>query len=376
MIAFTFPGQGAQRPAMGAAWRDHPSWELVGEAAVHSGRDIGHLLLDANADELRDTRNAQLATFVASLVVLDAVERLGVAPGIVAGHSLGEYTALTATGALSFEDGVRLVVERGAAMAVAAEERPGTMAAVLGGDDDRVEAACRDTDGQVWVANYNAPGQVVVAGEADAVGRAGAAAKERGAKRAMALEVGGAFHTPLMAPAQERLEKALDAVELRAPDVPVVANVDGAPHDDAAGWVERLSAQLCSPVRWRQTLHHLDDAGVTTFVEIGPGRALTSMAKRTARDAATIAVENPDDLDPLLAMVAHQGDTAGAVDEGEQVSMTERVVVSPGAGVFVPETDATSGRHVRAGDLLGRVADHEVPHSLRGDAGRAARRRR
>src|SRR5215471_21650983 len=146
MIAFTFPGQGSQQPAMGSAWLDHPSWELVDEASAAADRDVARLLLEADADELRATRNAQLATFVTSLVVLDAVERLGVEPGAVAGHSLGEYTALVASGALSFEDGVTLVSARGEAMQAAAQARPGTMAAVLGLDDDKVELACARVD--------------------------------------------------------------------------------------------------------------------------------------------------------------------------------------------------------------------------------------
>src|SRR5215471_1008196 len=146
MIAFTFPGQGSQQPGMGDAWLDHPSWELVDEASDAAGRDVGQLLCQADADELRATRNAQLATFVTSLVVLDAVERLGVEPGVVAGHSLGEYTALVASGALAFEDGVRLVVARGEAMQAAGQQREGTMAAVLGLDDDKVELACARVD--------------------------------------------------------------------------------------------------------------------------------------------------------------------------------------------------------------------------------------
>ncbi|MGI9599057.1 MAG: ACP S-malonyltransferase, partial [Acidimicrobiales bacterium] len=167
MIAFTFPGQGSQLPGMGAAWRDHPSWELVAEASEASERDVEHLLLHADEEELRQTRNSQLATYVLSMIVLDAVERIGIEPAFHAGHSLGEYSALTAAGVVNFSAGVQLVTERGNAMQAAAEERPGTMAAVLGLDDEKVEAACRRVDGDVWVANYNAPGQVVIAGDAE-----------------------------------------------------------------------------------------------------------------------------------------------------------------------------------------------------------------
>ena len=208
-VAFTFPGQGSQRPGMGRPWVDHESWELVGEASEVAGRDVGQLLLDADADELKDTRNAQLMTFVSSLMVLDAVERLGLEPSLCAGHSLGEYTALTATGALSFEDGVRLVCERADAMHVAGTENPGTMAAVLGLDDDQVEVACRRADSDVWVANFNAPGQVVIAGSPDGVAAASVVAKELGAKKVMPLQVSGAFHTPFMNAARDRLRKAI-----------------------------------------------------------------------------------------------------------------------------------------------------------------------
>ena len=158
MLAFTFPGQGSQRQGMGTAWTAHPSWELVAEASEEAGRDVGRLLLEADDTELRATRNAQLTTYVLSLVVLDAVERVGLAPAMCAGHSLGEYTALTATGTLSFADGVRVVTARGEAMQEAADDNPGTMAAVLGLDDDDADAACRRADGDVWVANFNAPG--------------------------------------------------------------------------------------------------------------------------------------------------------------------------------------------------------------------------
>jgi [acyl-carrier-protein] S-malonyltransferase len=366
MIVFTFPGQGSQRPGMGAPWIDHPSWELVGEASAHSGRDVGALLLEADADELKDTRNAQLATFVSSLVVLDAVERLGVEPARLAGHSLGEYTALTAAGALSFDDGVRLVTERGAAMAVAAEEHTGTMAAILGLDDDQVETACVAAGGDVWVANYNAPGQVVIAGDPEAVDAAGQVAKRLGAKRAMALPVSGAFHTPHMEPARERLEKAIDATELRDLDLPVLANVDARPHRDSEEWSDLLAAQLCQPVRWRQTLHNLTDEGVTTFVELGPGGVLTSLAKRTARGAQTVSVETPDDLDRLLEVLAGAVDSESRADEGEHVFITERVVVSPAAGVFTPVDGIEAGTSLCPGDLLGHVGDHDVRSPFEG----------
>ena len=274
MLVFTFPGQGSQRSGMGQAWVDHPSWEVVDEASAVAGRDIGSLLLDAPMEELTPTANAQLATFVQSLVVLDAVERLGLAPAACAGHSLGEYTALVASGAVSFEDGVRLVLARGEAMTRAGEDAPGTMAALLGISDDDAEAACVRAEGDVWVANYNAPGQVVVAGTTDAVATAGAIAKELGARKVMAIPVSGAFHTPLMGGARSALRKALGDAVFRSPEVPVVANVDARVHTEPDEWPGLLSAQLCSPVRWRQTVETLAGLGATTLVELGPGGVL------------------------------------------------------------------------------------------------------
>ena len=183
---------------------DHPSWEVVDEASEAAGRDLASLLLEAPIEELTRTDNAQLATTVLSLVVLDAVERTGLTPAACAGHSLGEYTALVASGALGFEHGIELVVARGEAMARAGEEAPGTMAALLGITDDDAEAACQRAEGDVWVANYNAPGQVVIAGTSEAVAVAGELAKELGAKRVMPIQVSGAFHTPLMQGARAR----------------------------------------------------------------------------------------------------------------------------------------------------------------------------
>jgi [acyl-carrier-protein] S-malonyltransferase len=361
MIAFTFPGQGSQKPGVGEPWIDHPSWELVGEASAATGRDVEHLLRTASADELRETRHAQLSTFVASLVVLDAVERLGVEPSAYAGHSLGEYSALVAAGVMSFEDGARLVSERGEAMQQAAGERAGTMAAVLGLDDDAVEVACAKTDGDVWVANYNAPGQVVIAGSPEAIAQAGSAAKELGAKKVMPVAVSGAFHTPFMAPARDRLRKAIGQADLRPSDAPVFANVDAAPHDRPDEWTGLLGAQLCSPVRWRQTLHALADAGCVTFVELGPGTVLSGMAKRTIKGARPIAVSTPDDLDRLLEHLASTPDTSAlGPHEGEHLFVTERLVVSPAAGVFEPEAGVGAGVVVEPGQVVGRVGEHEV----------------
>ena len=351
---------------MGRPWVDHESWELVGEASEVAGRDVARLLLDADADELKDTRNAQLTTFVYSLMVLDAVERLGVEPSFCAGHSLGEYTALTATGALGFDDGVRLVSERADAMHEAGQSNPGTMSAILGLDDELVEVACRRADADVWVANFNAPGQIVIAGSPDGVAAAAAIAKELGAKKAMPLPVSGAFHTPFMTPARERLREAIAAASPRDTEVPVISNVDASAHDRGEDWASLLSAQLSSPVRWKQCLMALAELGVTNFAELGPGGVLTGMAKRTIDDARTISVATPDDLDKFIEWVNASAPTGAAQLEGEHLFAVERLVVSPAAGIFVPRSDLFPGAHIEIGTIIGAVGEVDVLSAFAG----------
>ena len=363
MLAFTFPGQGSQKPAMGEAWRDEPSWALVEQATTASGRDVAALLLTADADELKLTHNAQLATFVMSMVVLDAVRSRGVGTSHVAGHSLGEYSALVAAGVIDFATGCRLVAERGAAMREASLERVGTMAAVLGLDDELVEEACAEVragGGEVWLANANAPGQAVIAGSAEALELAGAAAKARGAKRVMPVAVSGAFHTPYMASAQTRLDAALATVTFADAVVPVAANTDAALHRTASDWPDLLSRQLCSPVRWRQLLGTLVEDGVSVLVELGPGSVLTGMAKRTAEHARTFSASTPQEVDKLVTELATIAPDETPPTDGEHLFAVERLVVSPAAGVFSPDVNLRDGHHVEVGDVLGRVGEHEV----------------
>jgi [acyl-carrier-protein] S-malonyltransferase len=366
---------------MGAPWKDHPSFELVELATEVTGRDIEQLVLDADQPTLTRTDNAQLATFVMSLVVLDAAERVGLEPRICAGHSLGEYSALVASGALAYEAALRLVAERGSAMQHAAEEAPGTMAAVLGLDDEGVDAACLRAEGDVWVANYNAPGQVVIAGREEAVAEAGRIAKDLGAKKVLPIPVGGAFHTPLMAPARERLRKALSDVTFHVPEPAVVANVDARPHLEAAEWPKLLSAQLCSPVRWRQTVEALLSSGTQTFVELGPGGVLTGLARRLLPSAETIAVSvsTPEDLQRLLDVLAGHNAAMQAIIEGrvgERFHVDERLILSPVAGLFEPHRslaalgpanrgDRPSVR-IGVGDLVGTVGTVEIRSAFGG----------
>lgn len=351
---------------MGRPWRDHDSWELVEEASDVAGRDVANLLLDADAEELRDTRNAQLTTFVSSLMVLDAVERLGIEPSYCAGHSLGEYTALTATGALAFDDGVRLVVERADAMHEAGNLHPGTMAAVLGLDDEQVEVACRRADSEVWVANFNAPGQVVIAGSKEGVQRASEIAKDLGAKKSMPLSVSGAFHTPFMVPAKDRLREAIALASPRDTEVPVISNVDAMAHASGDEWASLLSAQLSSPVRWKHCLLSLSELGVTEFAELGPGGVLTGMAKRTVESARTISVATPDELDKFIEWVNAASPTGAAQLEGEHLFAVERLIVSPAAGIFSPRSDVRPGDRVEVGQSIGTVGETEVVSAFAG----------
>jgi [acyl-carrier-protein] S-malonyltransferase len=293
-------------------------------------------------------------------MVLDAVERLGIEPSFCAGHSLGEYTALTATGALGFDDGVRLVVARADAMHEAGLAQPGTMAAVLGLDDDQVDVACRRADADVWVANYNAPGQVVIAGSPDGVAAATVHAKELGAKKVMPLQVSGAFHTPFMTAARNQLRAAIAAADPRDTEVPVIANVDALPHHEGKEWASLLSAQLSSPVRWKYCLQELEDLGVTDYAELGPGGVLTGMAKRTVSGARTISVATPEELDKLIEWVREANPTGPARLEGEHLFAHERLVVSPGAGIFVPAAGVVDGIEIEVGTVLGHVGEREV----------------
>ncbi|MFV0260629.1 MAG: ACP S-malonyltransferase, partial [Acidimicrobiales bacterium] len=311
------------------------------------------------AEELRQTRNAQLSTYVASMIVLDAVERTGLAPAFHAGHSLGEYSALTGAGVLSFADGVRLVTERGNAMQAAADHRAGTMAVVLGLDDEAVAGACEAGGGEVWVANSNAPGQVVVAGDPGAIDELKGALADLGAKRVMPIQVGGAFHTPFMAPAREQLAKAIGSADLRDAVRPVYANVDAAPHVAGAEWADLLSAQLTAPVRWRETLADMVEAGVTVFVELGPGSVLTGLAKRSAKGTRAIGVDSPAKADELVAELGGTSERR-AEAEGETLYAAERLVVSPLTGVFQPNAELATGADIERGQVVGTVNGTEV----------------
>jgi [acyl-carrier-protein] S-malonyltransferase len=354
---------------MGTPWVDHPSWEVVEEASVAAHRDIGRLLTDAGEEELTETRNAQVATFTFSLLLLDAVERLGIEPTRLAGHSVGEYTALAASGALGFEESVRLVAERGEAMQAAADASNGVMTVITGCTADTVDIACRLADGDVWVANFNSVEETVIAGDAESVERAASLALDMGAQRATPVRVGGAFHTPFMSPARDRLRKMLATITLHNPETPVVANVDSRFHPRGEDWKVLLSAQLCSPIRWHQSvmrLAGLDDPQLDLeryFVELGPGDSLSAMIRHTLPTATAVTVTRPADLDLLVeALTGDDPLHAYAVDhQGELLYVSERVVISPAAGVFEPPTSGPApGDRIEVGTLLGTVGTEEV----------------
>jgi [acyl-carrier-protein] S-malonyltransferase len=302
-IAIIFPGQGTQTAGMGAPWRDHPAWSVVDRAEAALGEPVSSLLLDAPAEQLARTRDAQLAVLLTSLVAWEAVRERIEAPVAYAGHSLGQVTALIASGALPIEDGVRFAARRAELTQAAAHAHPGRMAALLGASLQQAEGACRAAPDGCWLANDNAPGQVVIAGTPAGVEAASAQAKQLGVKRATPLNVGGAFHTPLMRDAADGLAAELPAVPLSPPNAPVVSNGDAQAYDDADGWRSRLAVHVTDPVRWRTSMETIAGLGATRCLEVGHGSMLATLAKRIVADLPVQGVATPDDL-PALTEVS------------------------------------------------------------------------
>jgi [acyl-carrier-protein] S-malonyltransferase len=300
-LCVVFPGQGTQLPGMGEPWRATAAWSVVERAEAAVDLPLSHLLLEADADLLARTREAQLAVLLVSLMAWEAVRDSIETPTAFAGHSLGQITALIASGVLTLEDGVRVAAQRAAASQAAADARPGRMAALIGATLQQAEAAC--ADGDCWVANDNAPGQVVLGGTPDGLDRAVAAAPALGIRRVIPLNVGAAFHTPLMAQAAADLAPTLAATPFATPSAPVVTNTDAAPHDDADGWPTRLTRHLLTPVRWRESMLMLAALGADMFLEVGPGSVLSGLARRTVPGTASRNVSAPGDV-PALSEVA------------------------------------------------------------------------
>ena len=308
MIAFIFPGQGSQAVGMGKslAERFPECREVFDEADAALGEPLSQLIFDGPAETLTLTENTQPAILTTSIAACRALASQGIEPDIVAGHSLGEYSAHVAAGTFDFADAVRVVRNRGRYMQEAVPLGTGAMAAILGLDAEKADQACRDVaDGDVVSpANLNAPGQVVIAGSAPAVDRASARAKALGAKRVIALQVSAPFHCALMKPAETRLAPELRALRAGAPRVPVVANVDATPKRDLQSAIDALVAQVSAPVRWEAVMRRLAAEGASVFVEVGPGSVLSGLGRKVLPDATFMRIDSPEHLEDIVALVA------------------------------------------------------------------------
>lgn len=290
MKAYVFPGQGAQFTGMGKdLYESSPiAKELFDKANDILGFDITTIMFEGSAEQLKETKVTQPAVFLHSVILAKTIENFE--PEMVAGHSLGEFSALVANGTLAFEDALRLVSQRAMAMQKACEITPSTMAAVLGLDDAIVEQICNEIDGVVVAANYNCPGQLVISGETGAVEQACEKLKEAGAKRALLLPVGGGFHSPMMEPARTELAAAIEATTFSQPTCPVYQNVPAAAVSDPEVIKKNLIVQLTAPVKWTQSIQQMIADGATSFTEVGPGKVLTGLIKKIDKEAETFNI--------------------------------------------------------------------------------------
>ena len=288
MKAYIFPGQGAQFSGMGLdLYENSPiAQELFEKANDILGFHITDIMFEGSAEDLKETKVTQPAIFLHSVIL---AKTLGdsIKPDMVAGHSLGEFSALVAAGALTFEDGLKLVSQRAQAMQKACELQPSTMAAVLGLEDEIVEKVCSQIEGVVVAANYNCPGQLVISGDIEAINKACSAMKDAGARRALVLPVGGAFHSPLMEPAREELAAAIENTTFSKPNCPIYQNVTATAITDENEIKANLISQLTAPVRWTQSVQQMIKDGATSFTEVGPGKVLQGLVKKINREAET-----------------------------------------------------------------------------------------
>ncbi len=291
MKAYVFPGQGAQYPGMGKEiWKNSDlARELFDKSNKILGFSITDIMFEGSAEDLKQTKVTQPAIFLHSVLLANSLKEFQ--PDMVAGHSLGEFSALVATGALTFEDGLTLVSKRAMAMQKACEKEPSTMAAIVGLDDKIVEEVCNSIDDIVVAANYNCPGQLVISGTISGVEKACELLAQKGAKRTLKLPVSGAFHSPLMEPAREELAAAIESASFSVPVCPVYQNVNASPVTDPAEIKKNLIAQLTAPVRWTQTVRNMIAGGATSFTEIGPGKVLQGLVKKIDPTMETAGIE-------------------------------------------------------------------------------------
>ena len=306
-LAFIFPGQGSQQVGMGAELaQNYPIADATFEEADAAlGRGLKQLCFEGPEADLKETENTQLAILTCSVAALRVLQAHNITPNAVAGHSLGEYSALVAAEVLDFSDALRLVHARASFMAEAGKTQQGTMAAILGMEIEQLQTLCEAADGIVNIANYNCPGQLVISGEVDAVDYVVSLAKaEIGERRCRPLPVSGAFHSPLMAPAQQKFKSVLNSVPLHPPQTDIVMNVTGKSATDADNIRELLSQQITQPVQWENTLHTIKNTGITHFVEVGPGKVLSGLVKRTLSESNAMNVE---DLKTLFLVTDEYG---------------------------------------------------------------------
>ncbi|UTR15135.1 ACP S-malonyltransferase [Salipaludibacillus sp. LMS25] len=312
-VALLFPGQGAQHIGMGKELAEAftACQAIFTEADEALGEKFSHLIFNGNEDELKRTENTQPALLVTSVAIWQILKEKGLTADFAAGHSLGEYSALTATGAISFKEAIQAVRQRGQLMEEAVPAGKGTMAAILGMDREALQAIVSQAaseGGQVQAANFNCPGQIVISGTTEGVEKAVRLAKEAGAKRAMVLSVSGPFHSELMKPAAQKMSDVLDHITFEKPLIPVISNVTAKPYLSEDEIPSALVEQIYSPVLWEDTIKFLVDQGVDTFIEVGPGKVLSGLVKKISRRSTVLPVYDHASLDKAIATLDEKGD--------------------------------------------------------------------